>query len=158
MIVAALRQCRFLPASGPPEMASERMRILIRKFEVSSTGVSSRCLAGLESPEMLSDCSQNHFEEKCYGFFSFLPLVRLVRPECPGEPRNAPRLQPEPCWKKCYGFFVPSPRWSAWSGLSALESLETQTAAGAEPFLEKCYGFVFFPPSGPPGKSKRTFS
>ena len=40
-------------------MASERMRILIRKFELSSTAISSRCLAGLGTPEMLPDYSQS---------------------------------------------------------------------------------------------------
>ena len=42
-------------------MASERMRILIRKFELSSTAISSQCLAALGSPEMIPDSSQSHF-------------------------------------------------------------------------------------------------
>ena len=40
-------------------MASERMRILIRKFELSSAAISSLCLAALRSPETFPDCSQS---------------------------------------------------------------------------------------------------
>ena len=36
------------------------------------------------------------------------PSVRLVRPEHPGEPRNAPRLQPEPFWGASDGSLPPS--------------------------------------------------
>ena len=52
-------------------MASERMRILIRKFELSSAAISSRCLVALRSPETLPDCSQSHFwaDPTVLGFF-----------------------------------------------------------------------------------------
>ena len=55
-----------------PEMASERMRILIRKFELNSTAISSQCLAVLGSPETLPDCSQSHFGKYCGFLFSFI--------------------------------------------------------------------------------------
>ena len=75
-------------------MASERMRILIRKFELSSAAISSRCLAALGCPETLPDCSQSQFCSDPTVFFFLPPSVRLVRPECPGKLRS-------------YGFFVP---------------------------------------------------
>ena len=94
--------CLYIPTCiYVPEMASERMRSLIRKFELRSTAISSRCLAAARA-----------ILGKILRTFCFPspPWSALVRPECPGEPRNAPRLQPEPFWEESYGFvFFPSP-------------------------------------------------
>ena len=127
-------------------MASERMRILIRKFELSSTAISSRCLAALGSPEILPDCSQSHFGKILrIFFFSFPPLVRLVRPECPGEPRNAPRLQPEPFWENTTDFFSFPPRSAqprdSKKGLSECLAFLTHT----QNYFEQYYVFCSHP-------------
>ena len=45
-----------------PEMASERMRILIRKFEPSSDAISSRCLATPASSEVPQTAARAIFE------------------------------------------------------------------------------------------------
>ena len=76
-------------------MASERMRILIRKFEPSCIEIASRCLAAKACPEMpqtvfkkdlrsAPDCSQSHFWRSLRSFITVL---------------RCPRLLPEPFWE-----------------------------------------------------------
>ena len=73
MVVLVVLRAVLMAILYTPEMASERMRILIRKFELSSIAISSRCLAALETPEMLPDCSQSHFEKILRIFFPTHP-------------------------------------------------------------------------------------
>ena len=71
-------------------MASERMRILIRKFELRSTAISSRCLPALGSPEMLQTAARAILGKR-YGFCFPSPL---------GPPSFAKRLS------ECLAFLI----------------------------------------------------
>ena len=70
-------------------MASERMRILICKFELSNAVISSRCLVDSVCPEK-PQIAARAISERTLRIFFMPPWFGLVRPGCPGEPRKAP--------------------------------------------------------------------
>ena len=73
-------------------MASERMRMLIRKFEPSSDDISSRYLATPASSEVPQIAARAIFEHDPTDFHSFInpPVSDWSGLGCPGEPRSAP--------------------------------------------------------------------
>ena len=86
-------------------MASERMRILICKFELSSAAFSSAMPGYPGELRSAPDCSQSGFG--AHPTDSPPPCFRLVRPERPGQLRSAPDCSQSHFWTHATDFIPP---------------------------------------------------
>ena len=124
-------------------MASERMRMLIRKFEPSSDDISSRYLATPASPEVPQTAARATFEHDPMDFHSSPPPVsHLGSSEMPQTAARA-LFEHDPT----DFIFIPPPV-SHWSGLGCPGELRNAPDCSQSYFWARYYGFIhsFIPP------------